>query len=104
VTVPDTPRTIRKIVGWFSRIGMKSVTVIEPDFVFMVVSSTRVPSMYLRVMLVTGSVGRTVQCPLLSSPSSDANAASESSRGKHNQSIAPARDTSAEVWRSPMSA
>jgi len=56
------------------------------------------------VHFVAGARGAICQRPLLSLPSSAAKHAPESKRGQHSQSIDPARDTSADVMQSPITA
>ena len=50
------------------------------------------------------SSGETTNVPPRSGSRMRQNAAGESKRGKHAQSIAPSRPTSAAEWQSPMSA
>ena len=82
--------------------GMKSSTATEPSSVWWTVSSTSVPGMYRRSVLVTSTVGRIDQCPFDSSPNRLAKQAPPSTSGTHHQSIDPDRSTSADVRVSPI--
>ncbi|MNV82745.1 hypothetical protein D3C71_1764980 [compost metagenome] len=81
--------------------GMKSSTRARPVAVTQVVSSTRVSSRYWRLLCSTGSQGARRQRPFSSLPSSAANTAGASKRGRHSQSSEPSRLTRAALRQLP---
>lgn len=83
---------------------MKSTTATSPVGVANTVSNTSDPSRYPRVARAPADTGAITQRPCEASPSNAAKHAGLSNRGQHNQSIDPARDTSAALRQSPISA
>ena len=85
------------------RIGMQSTMRTTPSSVWNVVSSTRVPSRYLRSTRWMPPAGPSFQCPWSTVPSSFAKTA-PNEPGTHGQSIQASLATRAAVWVSPMMA
>ena len=100
-TAPLMPTTMRTTSGACPRGGMKSMTRTVPSGVTQSVCRINVPSTYWRVVQRPPAAGASFQHPASGVSSSAAKHAGESNRGKHNQSMEPALDTSAPVCRSP---
>ena len=103
-TVPRVQVRRRTTSARPSPVGIRSSSTTSPSAVVNVVSSSAVPSTYLRLVDSTSSAGASSQRPWSSVPSSAAKQAGESKRGRHSQSIEPSLPTSAAVPRSPMRA
>jgi hypothetical protein len=81
---------------------MQSISTTAPSVVSKCVSSTRVPSRYLRVILASGAEGAISHRPFSGVPRRAAKQAAASKRGMLSQSIEPLRATSAAVSQLPM--